>query len=397
MKIAFFTNSFNRTGSETALLHLLRSINNTGNVLITNSNGSLKESISECINTYSYADYKKGVESENHKLIEKNSRILFSIYNRIYRFFKKKNAFDLKIANYENFTEIIQKEGPFDLWYVNSMVLPQIVFEAKRKQVKCIVHWHEWEDQLIHFTREEIRALIDYPELIIANSKLTADFITQLGRKKPIEICYEPVESKKIMNLTTSKVTRESLGISKESFIWTMSGAIDTRKNASLFIEIAKRIVDKKPNTLFFWLGGGLLLNSAYMEYLRSKEDYYNLEGKIYWIGEQNELYYDYLKLSDGFVSTATIETFSIVSCEALALGIPYVGYDCGGTNEYISSEAGILLNSNKPDIFCDALMSVMTGQINFNPEVSKAIAMTYDVENFVSNWKSIMHRNNFI
>jgi glycosyltransferase involved in cell wall biosynthesis len=271
------------------------------------------------------------------------------------------------------------------------MVIPNFVFEAKKKKIPCILHWHEWEEQLSFFTKEQIRVLVDYPELIIANSQLTKDFLIKLGRTGKIEICYEPVNSIKIIESEYNKITKSSISIPEDSFVWLMSGAIDMRKNTSLFIEIANYLIKFNKKVYFMWIGGGSLLDSAYMENVLQKINYYGINDNIIWIEEQSELYYDYFNLADGFVSTASIETFSIVSAEALAFGIPYIGYDCGGTNEYITSEVGLLLNSNKPNVFYENMINIMNKNINFNFQKSKEIALKYDVSEFINRWSKIL------
>jgi glycosyltransferase involved in cell wall biosynthesis len=50
------------------------------------------------------------------------------------------------------------------------------------------------------------------------------------------------------------------------------------------------------------------------------------------------------------------LEDFGIVTVEALAAGTPVVGLNDGGTAEIVKDGLGILVNSQDPDSFADAL-----------------------------------------
>lgn len=69
------------------------------------------------------------------------------------------------------------------------------------------------------------------------------------------------------------------------------------------------------------------------------------------------------------FVCSSHTETFSIVTVEALASGVPVVATKCGGPEDLVNRENGLLVPDNDPDAMADAMLAVVRNISAYDPE----------------------------
>lgn len=60
---------------------------------------------------------------------------------------------------------------------------------------------------------------------------------------------------------------------------------------------------------------------------------------------KSNPEVYQYLQKSDFLVMNSRFETFSLICCEALSCGKPVLATRCGGPQEFIDDEVGVLID----------------------------------------------------
>jgi glycosyltransferase involved in cell wall biosynthesis len=85
------------------------------------------------------------------------------------------------------------------------------------------------------------------------------------------------------------------------------------------------------------------------------------LQNQIIFHGYQSKSYIaDYMRQSDIFLLTSHIETFSVVSAEALSCGLPVLSTRCGGPEEFITPDAGRLVPVNDPKSLASELVGMM-------------------------------------
>jgi glycosyltransferase involved in cell wall biosynthesis len=61
------------------------------------------------------------------------------------------------------------------------------------------------------------------------------------------------------------------------------------------------------------------------------------------------------------FVLPSLYETFGVVFIEALAMGLPLIGTACGGPEEIITPENGLLIPKNDANKLQEAMARIMT------------------------------------
>ncbi len=319
-KITFFTPTMKRTGSEIVLFNLVNNIDNQFSAkLISKYKGELLNKIKPSVKA-SFL-YKKPP---------------LNLFQRILNKLEK-----------EIITPFTLSRCKKSVWYINTIILGEFLEYAKRRHIKTIVHVHELEQIFKDLPARQIERLINYPELVIANSKATEQVLNKYGRTKQIKVCYPAINTH---NIASNKEVffsfRKRLNIPEHSFVWVMCGTLDENKNPFLFIEVAHEIIHTHPDVMFIWIGGANL--KSFEISCKQKAASLNLSGKISWITNPGSDYLNYFNCANGFVLTSKKESFSLVTLEALLLGLPVVAQDCGGVKEILQNDIGKIVEEKE-------------------------------------------------
>ena len=118
---------------------------------------------------------------------------------------------------------------------------------------------------------------------------------------------------------------------------------VDEIKNISGVI----RMISQTDHTSSFTLqiiGGGQDENKL----KKLASDLNLLDGIIFFEGQKNNSeVYNYLRNCDFLILNSRYETFSLICAEAMSCGKPVLATACGGPNEFVTKETGLLI---KPD-----------------------------------------------
>lgn len=93
-----------------------------------------------------------------------------------------------------------------------------------------------------------------------------------------------------------------------------------------------------------------------------------SLQESVKLVGRKtkNEII-NYLQNSKVFVLSSHSETFSVVCIEAMALGLPIIATACGGPEEIITKEVGILIASSDSNALSDAMNQMFKEYLLYN------------------------------
>lgn len=83
---------------------------------------------------------------------------------------------------------------------------------------------------------------------------------------------------------------------------------------------------------------------------------------------DKNEII-EILAESDAFVLSSRAETFSVVCIEAMSCGLPVIATACGGPEEFIKKDNGILIQPDNVDELASAMRSIFENIDNYNRE----------------------------
>jgi len=96
----------------------------------------------------------------------------------------------------------------------------------------------------------------------------------------------------------------------------------------------------------------------------------------------------------DLFVLPSRYETFGIVLIEALACGIPVIATKCGGPEEIVTKETGILVEKDNPVMLAKAIDEMSKNLGSYNRDALRSYAeRTFGQESFIENI-SILYNN---
>jgi glycosyltransferase involved in cell wall biosynthesis len=366
MRIAFFFYRPERTGSEVALCNLITYAANKGAeaCVVSAEDGELLRQLPESVPVFVYDKWNW------------TQRAYAGISGRLR-------------GNHNGFASFVHSRFAPDVWYVNTIVQPDYVFEAKRNNIKCVVHSHELEQMLAYVSEPATRVLISYPQLIVANSEASRKVLQLLGRRDAIEVCYETINPGLIdYDDHTARKLRHELKIGGDTFVWAMAGTLDPNKNPARFVSIATKLLGKGHNAHFIWPGGG---DSGYRLYVKQLAQNSGFGEKISFIGPRTNDYYDWLNVADAVVITSFKESFSIVALEAAYLGKPVVSFDCGGVKEIIKQRMGVVIDSWNDDDLVYAMEQVMNGDVQFDSEVAKNRAREFSIAVQGERWLNLL------
>ena len=363
-KITFFTPSLKKTGSEVVLFNLLSSNALTlKQAVVARTKGALLNQLPTNIHT----DYIYRNEGTNY-------------FYRLQNWIIKKLFLKRQLASYKN-----------SIWYINTVVLPEIIDFAVENDIRVILHVHELEQMFVSLKPTTVQQLLSYPDLIIANSETTKAVLIQLGCVKAINLVYPCInpklfEKKKDVYLSM----RNQLQISTNQFVWAMCGTIDENKNPLLFIDIAKEVVQRLPATKFIWIGSAMQENLFALCKEKTRE--LNLEQSIHWQTTDLERYIDYFNCADGFVLTSERESFSLVTIEALLLGLPVVANPCGGVSELLAGTTSKIAEKKNAAV-CMALhiVNFMNKSYSNDAETGKKRAAEFDTAIIAKQWAPLV------
>lgn len=150
---------------------------------------------------------------------------------------------------------------------------------------------------------------------------------------------------------TKKKITR------KKNRVVTFLGRITFQKGPEYFVEAAKKVLEKYPDTYFVMAGNGDMLTTIIKRVAELK-----LSSRFYFTGflkgAETDLMYD---MSDVYVMPSVSEPFGISPLEAVRSGVPVIISKQSGVSE-------VLKNTIKVDFWdIDALADAICGLLNYD------------------------------
>lgn len=187
-----------------------------------------------------------------------------------------------------------------------------------------------------------------YAHRIIAISKFMRNNIISVGiAADKISLVYNGVESRPKLQLEF-KFYKNRI---KVGFI----GKVSEEKGIFVFLQAAKKILQKKQN-VEFWVVGNINANFKIQDY--------RLEKEIIFKGWQDDLSQVYQELDIVVVPSLVEESFGLVAVEAMSYGKAVVVSDRGALPELVeNNKSGIVVAAGNVDILADVLGDLIDNQ----------------------------------
>ena len=361
-KILLFTPYATRTGSEMIIYYLLKHYDRSRFEigLVCFKNGELLNDLP--------ADVQVFIAPGDFTLTQK---IAFHIgFNPIKRFIKK-----------------IISEFQADLWYVNTVMLPDIVQAAKDAHIPVISHVHELSATFSQIKSQGFETIVKHSDLLIGCSDIVCKCLTESGSKH-VKRLYPFVDLKDIKpDKEKVKQIRKEWGAGPDDFVWIMSGTSSERKGFDLLPDIALQIPEGA-NIHLVWVGA---LSDDGLVYWTKKRCAQLTHIKVHLTGAKKEDYYSYLDAADGFMLTSRQEPFGMVLVEAAWLGKPIVSFASGGPSEFITPELGTVIPNLDIPSFVKSMLEWKEKTATFDKEISRQKALEFSVEKGVQEWQQVI------
>ncbi|MFN4145737.1 MAG: glycosyltransferase family 4 protein [Runella sp.] len=364
MKILFFTPTGARTGSEMMLWYLLKHLSETSikTAIYARQAGELFSKHSPAHETFINA-FHKGLP---YHVVE-------AVYN---------TAFGLTPE--ESYIKYIHRKSKPDVWYFNTITMPQFARLAHQLKVPYIVHAHELPSIYDTLRADAFGFMLENAAMSIGCSQVVVEELQKMGVSN-VQLFHEFIDTEKIKINTPPSALRQQLGIPPEAFVWLMSGTMCTRKGYDFVPDLLRHLPS---NAYIVWLGSKSEYGLSY--YIQQRVRLENLN--FIALGSKGEQdYYDYLNLCDGFVLTSREDPFPLVMIEAAYLQKPVVGFDSGGISEFVLPGMGGVAPAFDIGALAHLMRQIMDKQMTISPQILRDRAATFDVKRQLDNWKALL------
>ncbi|MGE5316230.1 MAG: glycosyltransferase [Acidobacteriota bacterium] len=149
-------------------------------------------------------------------------------------------------------------------------------------------------------------------------------------------------------------------------FIATHISILNERKNVADIIRVFQRLYyDRNKHQIELHIIGEGVQKRQLEELARTLEV---LDRCVFFHGfVSQEEKLRRLTASDVHVLNSSEEGFSVVTAEAISYGVPVIATRCGGPEDFVTSETGILIDRDNPEQLFEALLSMIEGRRSFN------------------------------
>jgi len=222
----------------------------------------------------------------------------------------------------------------------------------KRKKIPCVLTEHTWIEKYFRSSIHKLCVLytLKHVSSVVAVSRALVDDITRYC-KRPVHVIPNVIDFNKF-SLTDPlrKENKLNIGI--------LGGMGNYRKGLDILIKAVSLINDMD---LIVHIGG----DGKYLGTFRDLARELGVESKCIFYGEiKPESIQDFYSGLDFYVLPSRDETFGVVVIEAMACGLPVIATRCGGPEEIITKETGVLIEKENPGELAQAIRS-MAGNLD--------------------------------
>lgn len=157
----------------------------------------------------------------------------------------------------------------------------------------------------------------------------------------PVEVIYNPINSRAVQQKATEKEIVNNI------FTIVVSGRLSEQKKNDRVIRLASRLtIEGLPIKI------QIVGNGEKMSLLQDLCEEYSVSQMVEFVGYQNNPF-PFVGAADMLLSTSGSEGFSLVICEAMALGVPVVATKTAGPMEILDNDKyGLLCEHDDESIY---------------------------------------------
>lgn len=273
--------------------------------------------------------------------------------------------------------EALQRQRPFDLIHAH-FIYPEGVIAAslgRRFGVPVIsteqAAWRPWLDTQPSVRSQVVRILPAIQRLLPVSGWLAGNIAETVPNPPPMEILHNVVDEETF----SAALAGEPRDPDQILFV----GLVRRVKGLDILVRALARLVARRPRLRLLVLGGAF-----YRAYQRDHDEVRRIAGElgvatsITFGGEASPREVSAaMRRSALLVVPSRRETFSAVTVESLASGTPVVATRCGGPEEILTPETGLLVPPEDPDALAAAIDDVLDRTESFDPATLREYALS--------------------
>jgi glycosyltransferase involved in cell wall biosynthesis len=273
----------------------------------------------------------------------------FPVINQL-KYLKDTYRFITKEILSRNKIDIIHSHLSYPAGFLGTII-------QKRKEIPCVLTEHSWINKYFRSRIHRLCVLytLKHASAVVSVSQALKDDMNHYCKR---QICVIPnvIEMKKFsVSGTLKKDNKLNIGI--------LGGMGNYRKGLDILIRAVSFLNDLE---LTVHIGGDGKLLSRFKDLAKELD----VAGRCIFYGEiKPESVQDFYSKLDVYVLPSRDETFGVVVVEAMASGLPVIATRCGGPEEIITEETGVLVEKENPQEFARAIRSVAGNPGSYNRE----------------------------
>lgn len=192
---------------------------------------------------------------------------------------------------------------------------------------------------------ESEMAFESFDRIVCVSDTVRKDFLALYPRVKNAVICYNTLETEKILSLKDEPI--EDVDFNSHEIKLIAVGKITKNKGFDRLARIVKRLCEENYTIHFYALGIGPEQKSI-ETYLANN----GIAARYTFLGYQTNPY-KYIAASDLFVCASLAEGFSTAATEALIVGTPVCTVEVSGMKEMLgNNEWGVVTDNNDESLY---------------------------------------------
>ena len=307
---------------------------------------------------------EKGIEVFHPRILVGPGYSLHSIESRIYywaalrvaRRLRHSFPFDLIHAHFT------YPDGVAAVWLGKRFGVPVIITEQNP--------WGPWMDEDTAVRRQTIRAARECTFQIAISRSVRESIVRLTGESDKLRVIPDAVDG------DVFKLPERDLQPVRNQIIFV--GAIRPVKGVDILLRAVRLLVDSGRDVRLVLIGESYFKNYQ-REYqrLQGMAVELNIANRVNFAGKKavDELVRE-IQRSAVLVLPSRAESFGMVLVEALACGTPVVATRCGGPEDIVTEEVGILVPPEDPQALATGIGRVLDGRDRYDPSRLRAQAL---------------------
>ena len=259
-------------------------------------------------------------------------------------------------------------ENQPNLIYLNTIVSGKIIRLLNDLNITILTHIRELESSIKRYGKDWIDDVFSFSSYYIACSKYVRNFLISNYDINPNKcyLSYSFIETNKNLSIQNSKekfMVRSNLGlIQDKTLVFGCGVGMPFRKGADLFIDVARKLLNKNIHDFHLYWVGNLAENEIDPKFGKWKDYLVKMkkDGLDKWVTfiESNDNPRDFFKAGDIFALTSREEPLGRVMLEAGDCGLPTICFDgSGGPVEFVRNDAGFIVPSEDTEAMTEKII----------------------------------------